>query len=187
MFPEFSQFSAVDAWPAQLAWVGEVVRAVYDREPALIMVLASLLVVPVLALSAYLVGTLAFQVGDIRRPPKHPAVTPRPTAANDAAPWPSNAWLDIDGQARRPLPSTASLVRIGRHEDNDVRIGDGSVHRHHAVIHRTPAAEFVITDLSGAEGNGLVINGERRAQASLADGDVIQLGEARMRFASAPL
>jgi pSer/pThr/pTyr-binding forkhead associated (FHA) protein len=78
-------------------------------------------------------------------------------------------------------------VRIGRHEDNDIRLGDSSVHRYHAVIERTAEESFVITDISGKEGNGIRINGERTAQARLVDGDVIELGRARLKFESAPI
>jgi pSer/pThr/pTyr-binding forkhead associated (FHA) protein len=79
------------------------------------------------------------------------------------------------------------VIRIGRHEDNDIRLTDSSVHRHHAVIERTPEEAFVIIDISGKDGNGVRINGARTAQAQLADGDVIELGRAKMKFETAPL
>ena len=83
------------------------------------------------------------------------------------------------------MPLAGQTVRIGRHEDNDIRLADSSVHRYHAVIQRTPEANFVITDLSGKEGNGVRINGERMAQARLVDGDLIELGRAKLKFESA--
>ena|SRR2546423_14432355 len=60
------------------------------------------------------------------------------------------------------------------------------VARHHAVIERTRDEEFVITDLSGKDGNGVRINGARLPRARLADGDVIELGRTRLKFESTP-
>ena len=79
------------------------------------------------------------------------------------------------------------MIRIGRHPDNEVWLTDTSVHRYHAVIHRTQDADFFITDLSGQEGNGIRINGTRRAQSQLINGDVIELGKARITFATATI
>ena len=173
-------------WMITLKWLVSLVATVYQREPALVAVFGALLVVPVLALTAYLVSAIVFRIAG-HRPLTGGRRREKPATAPDSAPWPSTAWLEIEGQSRSALPSRSSLVRIGRHEDNEVRIADSSVHRYHAVIHRTPESAFVITDLSGAEGNGLLVNGERLARAELADGDLIQLGEARMRFESAPI
>ena len=50
-----------------------------------------------------------------------------------------------------------------------------------------PEAAFVITDRSGHAGTGVRINGARQTRAQLADGDVIELGRTKLRFASAPL
>ena len=83
-------------------------------------------------------------------------------------------------------PLAGQLIRIGRHQDNDIRLPDTSVHRYHAVIERTPDEAFVITDLSGKDGNGVRVNGERLSRAQLADGDVIELGRTRLKFESAP-
>jgi pSer/pThr/pTyr-binding forkhead associated (FHA) protein len=83
------------------------------------------------------------------------------------------------------LPLSSRLIRIGRHQDNDVRLPDTSVHRYHAVIERTLEEAFVITDLSGKDGNGVRINGERLSRAQLTDGDVIELGRTRLKFESA--
>ena len=101
--------------------------------------------------------------------------------------WPSQAWLTIEGKGHGTMPLAGQTVRIGRHEDNDIRLTDSSVHRYHAVIERTPEEAFVITDLSGKDGNGVRVNGARTAQARLADGDVIELGRMKLKFESAPV
>jgi hypothetical protein len=80
------------------------------------------------------------------------------------------------------VPIGASLVRIGRHEENDVRFEHKTVHRYHAVLHRTGEGEFVITDLSGVGGNGIYVNGARIEQSPLRSGDLVELGAVRLRF-----
>ncbi len=67
------------------------------------------------------------------------------------------------------------------------RSADVSVHRHHALIHRTPEAEYVIVDLSGRAGNGVLVNGERLAETRLLHGDQIMLGEVLINFECTPL
>jgi pSer/pThr/pTyr-binding forkhead associated (FHA) protein len=104
-----------------------------------------------------------------------------------AAAAPSQAWLTVVDRPGEPMALAGALIRIGRHEDNDIRLPDWSVHRHHAVIERTPDQAFVIADVSGKDGSGLRVNGERTARARLADGDVIELGRAKLRFENAPV
>jgi hypothetical protein len=164
--------------------VNGIVLAAYDRAPALVMVLAALFVVPLTALIA-LVGESVRAHWSPPRP-----LDLAPTAP--ATPWPSHGWLTVDGPStgagtRTPLPARGGMIRIGRHEDNDVRLSHVSVHRHHALLHRTPEEEFVIVDLSGRDGNGVLVNGERLAEARLFDGDRIALGEVNLRFESAPI
>ena len=79
------------------------------------------------------------------------------------------------------------LIRIGRDEENDLRLADPNVHRHHALIQRTPDAEFVVFDVSGGRGNGVFVNGRRHARARLRDGDLITLGNSRVRFRCEPI
>ena len=91
------------------------------------------------------------------------------------------AWLTrLDSSDRLPIRETS--VRIGRHEDNDLKLDEESVHRRHAVVHMTPQREFVITDLSGNEGNHVYVNDQRCEKKSLRDGDVIKLGKVQLRF-----
>jgi pSer/pThr/pTyr-binding forkhead associated (FHA) protein len=85
------------------------------------------------------------------------------------------------------MPLGGYRMRIGRHQDNDVCLADTTVAGYHAVIERSPEAAFVIVDVSGKNSSGVRINGERQSQARLVDGDVIELGRARLRFESAPL
>jgi hypothetical protein len=71
-------------------------------------------------------------------------------------------------------------VRIGRGKDNDIRLANDSVSMHHAEVHRRREGDFYIVDLAST--NGLLVNENKVHQEELHDGDVIELGEVRLRF-----
>ncbi|UYO51044.1 FHA domain-containing protein [Rhodopseudomonas palustris] len=75
------------------------------------------------------------------------------------------------------------MTRIGRNRDNDLVLSNSSVHRSHAVLSRDPAGRFTIVDLDTA--NGVKVNGAPIKSNELNDGDVVELGEVRMRFRAA--
>jgi pSer/pThr/pTyr-binding forkhead associated (FHA) protein len=79
-----------------------------------------------------------------------------------------------------------TMVRIGREEDNDICLSPHTVHRYHAVVRRTTEGEVVITDLSGDDGNGVLVNGVRVTEARLTQGDMINVGEVKLRFDARP-
>jgi FHA domain/von Willebrand factor type A domain len=90
-------------------------------------------------------------------------------------------WLDmLDGNAScYPLQTTN--VRIGRHRDNDICLLNDSISRRHALLHyNADTRHFMITDLGG--GNGVVVNKVRQKSHDLNDGDLVELGEVRLRF-----
>jgi hypothetical protein len=90
-------------------------------------------------------------------------------------------WLEmLDGNAsRHPLQTTN--VRVGRHRDNDICLQNDSISRRHAVLHyNADTRRFVITDLGG--GNGVVVNKTKYKSRELNDGDMVELGEVRLRF-----
>lgn len=163
-----------------------IITAAYDRAPALVMVLAAMFIIPVIALLALLVHALRLHVA--LRLPKRLSVAERmdeEPATADVIDLPRRAQLRVAGGSATTLPTGPSMVRIGRHEDNDIRLAHASVHRHHALIHRTPEDEYVIVDLSGREGNGVLVNGQRMPEARLAAGDEIVLGDVSLRFETA--
>jgi hypothetical protein len=182
-------------------WLGEMItafkawmNAAYDKAPALVLVLGALFVMPMTALLAY----SAISVRE--RLPQGPlrswgglrtGLTARhargPAPPVTVAAWPANAWVILADGRRIDLPSKTGLVRLGRHQDNDIQLVETSVHRHHAIIHRTADGEYVVTDLSGATGNGVTVNGARLSQAPLKSGDTFELGAARLQFESAPI
>lgn len=96
------------------------------------------------------------------------------------------AWLEYVDSGKQRIPIMEGTVSIGRHSDNDIRIEDSSeqstVHRRHATIHLTPEKEFIITDLSGKTGNGVIVNSQRVDRRKLNNGDLIELGLVKLRF-----
>ena len=47
--------------------------------------------------------------------------------------------------------------------------------------------DVVITDLSGADGNGVTVNGKRVGEGRLKSGDVIGIGEVTLKFDARPI
>ncbi|GMU09912.1 FHA domain-containing protein [Corallococcus caeni] len=71
-------------------------------------------------------------------------------------------------------------LRIGRTSENDVALDHRSLSRTHAKIVREETGEWRVIDMQSA--NGLTVNGESYAQATLAHGDVIEMGHVKLRF-----
>lgn len=90
-------------------------------------------------------------------------------------------WLDMmDGNASR-YPLKTTNVRIGRHRDNDICLQNDSISRRHALLHfNSDDRRFVITDLGG--GNGVIVNKIKQQSHVLNDGDLVELGDVRLRF-----
>jgi type II secretory pathway predicted ATPase ExeA len=68
---------------------------------------------------------------------------------------------------------------IGRTADNDVQIQSRFVSRHHAQVVSDPARS-VVEDLNST--NGVFIRSQRVKHHTLADGDIIQLGEHKLLY-----
>jgi FHA domain-containing protein/von Willebrand factor type A domain-containing protein len=94
---------------------------------------------------------------------------------------PVYGWLDmLDGNASR-YPLKTTNVRIGRHRDNDICLQNDSISRRHALLHfNSDNRRFVITDLGGD--NGVIVNKIKQQSHELSDGDLVELGEVRLRF-----
>jgi pSer/pThr/pTyr-binding forkhead associated (FHA) protein len=108
------------------------------------------------------------------------------TARTEVLAWPTEAWVELAGTGQRHVIGRA-MLRIGREADNDICLSEKTVHRYHAVIRRTTDGEVVVTDLSGAEGNGVLINGARVGEGRLTKGDLIGIGEVKLRFDARPV
>ncbi len=84
-----------------------------------------------------------------------------------------------DGGEVVVIPVGEGSLRLGRGIGADVVLEDRSVSRRHAVITCRDGEVVLLDDRSL---NGVFVNGERVAQATLRDGDAIALGDVQMRF-----
>lgn len=144
--------------------------------PALLLGLAFLLAVPLLALAGLAIRRLG---GRHRLPAADTAVEPRTTTAialQRHLRRPHVAWLEIDGRPAERFALHQEIVRIGREDDNDIRLAGRTAHRYHAVVQRSDDSGLVVTDVSSADGNGILVNGQPARRARLADGDRIEVG-----------
>lgn len=167
------------------AWIDDS----YDHAPALMLGLSVLLLVPVLALAGIVIRRSRPQTSPdatvllTRRRQKEAEKADTdlsPKTRTVSAAQPARAWVETDNGERVAIGY--GMVRIGREADNDIRFSDKTVHRYHAIIRRTTDGEVMITDTSGDDGNGVLLNGARIAEARLTRGDVINIGKIKLRF-----
>lgn len=175
-----AEFAVFSAW--------EMMAAGYRTAPALMLGLAMLIAVPVLAIASRTAVVLRRSPeatrrwrgskvleGDVK-------VAMAENAGEAAIPRSGHAFLEIVGAANARFAILSDMLRIGREDDNDIRIPSSRVHRYHAAILREEFGCYHITDLTGFDGDGVLVNGKRCAQAQLNDGDVIELGPGCLRF-----
>ena len=93
---------------------------------------------------------------------------------------PPLAWLEMCDAQQTRHPVRITSLKIGRGQHNDLVLRNDSVSGNHCVINCSREKEWSVTDLNS--GNGVVLNGSPVKQASLRHGDVIELGELKMRF-----
>jgi FHA domain len=96
---------------------------------------------------------------------------------------PALAVLEFEGPPGRVTVERAEVV-IGRHSEDDVRISDVRVSRHHARLVARHDGKFEIHNLTAdrTEPNPMQVNGETREHADIADGDVVSLGGVSFTF-----
>jgi FHA domain/TIR domain/SIR2-like domain len=89
------------------------------------------------------------------------------------------AWLESldDKQTRYPIRKSA--IRIGRKPDNDIILKNDTISGHHAEILRR-GSQFIIADLGSS--NHVFVAGKEVERSPLKDGDIVELGEVRLRF-----
>lgn len=161
------------------AWrAGAQVAELYQRSPILVIGLAIAGALPLLA------GIVA--LGRALRRRRETAVTRPAAPVSEGVRIGDKAWIEFaresDGASPAPVIFAGEMLRLGRHSDNDIALDHASVHRHHALIQRTPDQEFVLVDLTAGTGNVLLLNDRSVDRAALRDGDRITLGEAVVTF-----
>lgn len=113
-------------------------------------------------------------------------IAPTPTRKLERRPRPTvYGWLEaLDGDTGRH-PLRTENVRVGRLRDNDICLQNDSISRRHAVLHYdADRRRVVITDLGGS--NGVLVNHTKYKVRELKDGDMVELGEVRLRFRAEP-
>jgi hypothetical protein len=92
----------------------------------------------------------------------------------------ATAILDVNGER---LPLAAPGIVVGRGNDADLRVNDPGVSRRHAefrVAEDANGPRVSVHDLGST--NGVLVNGRRVEDATLADGAVIRLGNTTLTF-----
>lgn len=89
-------------------------------------------------------------------------------------------FFEVVGTENTRYAINKKSMSIGRHLDNDLSLSNDSVHRHHAHFFITPDGEAVIKDLDTV--NGVRVNHEPIASSVLKSGDMIELGDVRLRY-----
>jgi pSer/pThr/pTyr-binding forkhead associated (FHA) protein len=92
------------------------------------------------------------------------------------------AWLKVEhGRLRgREFRLERNVAALGRAEESDVGLfGDPAVAARHAEIRRVNG-DFVLKDLTRSPGT--LVNGQRIENATLKNGDLIQIGDYAIRF-----
>ena len=74
------------------------------------------------------------------------------------------------------------VFTVGRAENNDIVLRDGSSSGHHAVLKLTESGDFAVTDLEST--NHTRVNGVRVSTRRLVDGDVIQFADTQAIYES---
>jgi pSer/pThr/pTyr-binding forkhead associated (FHA) protein len=106
------------------------------------------------------------------------------SVAESAAPQPTSAEGPVLVVVKGPQPGErfyleTSELTIGRDPESDIFLNDMTVSRAHAVLSVVSDA-VEIRDLGSL--NGVYVNGESVAEATLANGDSVQIGTFQMTF-----
>lgn len=162
-------FDGFERFAGLLNALTALAREGYQQNPAVMLGLLALVVLPVLS-----------PIGLLLRRDAH--VLPAPDQSPEEFQIPERvSWIELEGTADSRHPLGYSMLRIGRQEDNELCIEDTSVHRYHAVIYHSPEGEVMVADIGGRQGNGIKVNGDTVEQAQLRPGDCLQVGKVKLR------
>jgi hypothetical protein len=90
---------------------------------------------------------------------------------------PANAFLILHGDQHLALEK--SVIRIGRHAENQIMLDDALASRRHAIL-RARKGQFLLTDLSSKHGTR--VNNIPISESILTSGDVIRIGNTEMIY-----
>lgn len=177
----FNAFDAIaSVWAASdwIARTGQWIETKYTEAPALVLGLGIALVLPVIATAGVLVR-LTLGADHRRRDTGETVPRTQPLST-----WRQNAHLEMADRTSYQI--IQGIVRIGREADNDLCLSHPTVHRYHAVLERSPEAEFVISYIGDPDHPGLLVNGEAVQRQRLRGGEALQLGAIELRFSVSP-
>ncbi|MEO5345198.1 MAG: FHA domain-containing protein [Magnetococcus sp. YQC-9] len=89
-----------------------------------------------------------------------------------------------DGELLQEYPVGKEPINIGRAKDNDIRLSDEAISRHHLRVMRNHGEKYSVRDL--ASKNGTYLNNERIQEERLKNGDRIDLGRFSLLFSLTP-
>ena len=157
-----------------LGWI----QIKYAEAPALVLGLGVALALPAIATTGAIVRLLM-------RGSHAPDMTAVPTVrTRPVSVWRQSAYLELAGNNSYEI--NQGIVRIGRESDNDLCLSDPTVHRYHAVLERSPDAEFMISYIGDPDHDGLLINGHAAQRQRLRGGEVLEIGAIKLRFSLRP-
>jgi ABC transport system ATP-binding/permease protein len=114
------------------------------------------------------------------RPPPAPATdSATPSAELGATTLATLAVLNTE-LAGREFACARTDLKIGRSRENDIVLDHSSLSGTHARLLRDASGEWQIVDLESS--NGMFVNGEAFGKARLRNGDLLELGEVKLRF-----
>jgi pSer/pThr/pTyr-binding forkhead associated (FHA) protein len=120
---------------------------------------------------------------DTRRLPQLTDRERRRASAAVRAPQPGSYLAVPSGDEVVLIALEAEVTRLGRSLTADIRLEDMTVSRRHALVVRRGDAWVLLDDRSM---NGTFVNGRRVREAPLRHGDLIELGDVRIRFVDVP-
>jgi general secretion pathway protein A len=123
-------------------------------------------------------------VADVNRAaglPEAPAepAEPLPISADEILP--DRLILARNGKIERIVRLDRRLV-MGQGETSDLKLGGSHICRHHAMFVPTGDGRFAVIDLNS--NNGVFVNGERVRRHVLRNGDIVEMGEYRLKLVS---
>lgn len=89
-----------------------------------------------------------------------------------------------DGELVEEFPVGKEPIRVGRAKDNDIRVPNAAVSRHHMRISRANGEKYYLRDL--ASKNGTYLNDARIQEERLKNGDRIDMGRFSLVFTLTP-
>jgi len=92
---------------------------------------------------------------------------------------PFGVLVELDAKGTRYILKGAA-VRLGRGRNNDLIFTNDTVSSNHAEILRRRDGSVCVNDLGSS--NGVFVNSERVTEMHLRSGDIVEIGEVRLRF-----